>query len=47
MARAIPMTEEIDPFARAGDKPRLSHMLADPILTPRCAAIACLRAIRG
>ena len=32
MARGIPMTAKPAPFARAGDEPELSDMLADPIL---------------
>ncbi len=32
MARATRMTAKVDPFARAGDEPRLSDMLADPIV---------------
>ena len=32
MAVGIPMTAKVDPFARAGDEPALSDLLADPVL---------------
>ena len=32
MAYGIPMTNSAAPFARAGDEPALSDLLADPIL---------------
>ncbi len=32
MARGIPLTARTDPFAKAGDEPALSDMLADPVL---------------